>query len=1040
MDPNAIAVLSWAESVEAAIVADGPGGGHCLRLETSTPSAYCQLNLNADVALCRNLVLEFDHREEIEAGFEGAYLGVSFYGEGGRQVLWSSDGFSTEWRRCTVVIPLLKPSFGVAVAPGLRIRRMQLYGRVRDKTAEKGATRCRMRVWFDNIRLHAPASVDQPQILPPYLCHNNPPLLDWPGPGKAGSRLQISKDPAFPEPATTTVVLPTDRPFYVPPRPLAPGDWYFRVEQDAPLVRGWSARQHVILPERTHAYAMPALPLDELRRAPRPRLLPLLHAEVGAATPEVRETLLRQARAAASEGVPEHPGPHREGDPRWPQWIDWYGQVADGLTARTGMRLKRAATAAMATGEPESAALAADLLLAACDWDPDGGSAARHGDLQAASLLQGMVWCYDACEQTLTAEQRQRCVDAIRRRTLQFAVRVAPFRMNPAQNHPWRQTLALAESALVLLGVLPESEEWLDAAAHAFALRILPSMGFAGENQEGITYWSYGVTMLADFADLFLFLGGVDLYDHPWLASTCLFPVYCAPPHAYAISFADTSSRGNASIRGVYGAALTGRLAERSRNPYALWYAGRSAAETPPRPPAELPQSVFYPHIGQALFHTCLSDGREDVAVGLRCGPYYAGHQHDDQNAFVIHAYGDKLAIDGGYYDWYGSPHFKAYSIRTLAHNTLLVDGHGQRPRTDGRITAFFDSPGFGWAVGDAGGNPEIYEGRLGRFDRRILFLKPGFVIIHDLIRTTDAPASLQWLLHAHTRDPFPAHEARGTFTVARPDATLHGVFLAPENLRLGVARSFDVPPQKPRASVFLPWEEVQPEWTLTAGTLEPVRHAEFVAVLAVARAGGSSAEPLDPHRLHTDTAWGCELRTAHGTYVVALRRQDAAGPLEVGSLRTDGDAAAVLLGTDGRVLNAFASRAAALHFGGRTLLRHDAARDGSLDEGRTPVSLSAPLDLDGAVLTLEGRRHPLPDGDVTTWWAHVPIPERIRATLTVDGWEGPGEPRLRLDNEWLSGTRHEVVLSPPAVCLTVTGRGHLDGIALRPLARTPGP
>ena len=69
----------------------------------------------------------------------------------------------------------------------------------------------------------------------------------------------------------------------------------------------------------------------------------------------------------------------------------------------------------------------------------------------------------------------------------------------------------------------------------------------------------------------------------------------------------------------------------------------------------------------------------------------------------MIHAYGEKLAIDGGYYDWYGSAHFKAYSMTTLAHNTLLVDGQGQaacKQGADGRILHYFDSPGYGYTGG----------------------------------------------------------------------------------------------------------------------------------------------------------------------------------------------------------------------------------------------------------------------------------------------------------------------------------------------------
>ena len=69
--------------------------------------------------------------------------------------------------------------------------------------------------------------------------------------------------------------------------------------------------------------------------------------------------------------------------------------------------------------------------------------------------------------------------------------------------------------------------------------------------------------------------------------------------------------------------------------------------------------------------------------------------------------------------------------MTTRAHNTLLVNGSGQAVRTpeaDGATTAFADFPAFGYVAGDAG-NPKIYGGKLTRFQREIVFVKPDAVI-----------------------------------------------------------------------------------------------------------------------------------------------------------------------------------------------------------------------------------------------------------------------------------------------------------------------
>jgi len=1009
------------------------GQGQALHLSNTTPSGYCGLDVKQSFEVCRNLVLEFDHREEIEAGFEGAYLGITFHGADGKQVAWASDTFSPEWRHARVVIPLLRPMDGAApIRPGLAISRLQLYGRVKDTTDVKGATRCRMQVWFDNLLLHAPADIDTPDLARPYTCHNNPPLLDWPGPGAPGQRLQVSRSPDFPAAATTTVTTASSRPFYVPSEPLAPGTWYFRVRQDTDLLSGWSLIQPVEIPERTHAYRLKAIPFAALREAPRPRLLPRIRPQGGALDPAERERLVRQAQEALRQGVPEHPGPYVAGDARWPQWIDWYGQVADQVTSRTGSRLRIAGQAALLTGDAEGVAAARGLLLAACGWDPTGGSAARYGDLQAASLLQGMLWCYDACAATLSPADSERVLAILRTRTLQFYGHLSPFRLNPAQNHPWRQNTAVAEAALVMMGAYPEAEEWLDTTCHAFAYRILPSMGFEGENQEGISYWAYGVNMLADFADLMRFMAGVDLYDHPWLARTCRFPLYTTPPGAYSISFADNSDRGNASLRGPYGTDLVGLLGERVADPYALWYADRAAPSVAARPPADLPQSVFYPHIGYALFNTCLSEGLENTAVGLRCGPFYAGHQHDDNNAFVIHAYGDKLAVDGGYYDWYGSPHFKAYSIRTLAHNTLLVDGQCQVRETGGRISGYFDAPGFGWTVGDASA-PAIYAGRLTRFDRRILFLKPDIVVVHDLVEAAGKPARLDWLLHAHTDQAFACDPGAGTFLIERPAAALQGQFLAPGGLQLTVAKSFGVVPQQKRASVDLPWSEVQPEWTLTAAAAAAAR-TEYLAVMAVQRRGeGEVATPVGVKPIETASARGGELRTAYGRWLVLLRRQDGGEALlEAEGIQTDGQAVAVLLAPDGQVANAFVAGGRRLTYEGKELFASPLPRDWAMDAERQPEPLTASLVLDDQAMPMQGLRRPLPDGDLSVWWATLDLPQARRCELEVVGWSGRRPPHVRVGGAALAGARHEVPVRQGQSCLTITGRGTFERVVLR--------
>ena len=1017
--------FGYGKDLAPAVVPRAGGDGKCLELAATKPVVFAALDLKQPTTIEKNLILAFDHREELPEGFAGAYLGMTFFADG-KQIFWHSDVFSSEWRHVELPLATLKPDFGVEMKDGLVIDRIQLYARSKDRKA-RSDNPALLKVWFDNLRLYVGDPSQSALAGKPYTCHNNPPLFDWRGPTEPGQRLQYSPDPAFHKDRTTVVTLASSRPFFVPETPLDPGVWYFRREVSSDLFEGWGNIQELTVPEQTHSYRPPKLDFARLAAKPRPRLLPRLRPGGEPVSDTERQSLVRQAQGYLKQGVPEHPGPYVKGDPRWANWIDWYGEVADRTTARYGTNLERTAKAAMLTGDEATIAAAKTLLLAACDWDPKGGSDARHGDLQAASLLKGMVWCYDACESSLSPEEKERVLGILQERVLQFYRPISPFRINPAQNHPWKKNTIVAESALVLIGVLPEAEEWLDVSLQNFAYRILPSMGFDGENQEGIMYWAYGVDMLANFGDLMRFVAGVDVYDHPWLARTCRFPMYLAPPSAYAISFADNSSRGNVSAVGPYGTALVGRLASRARDPYGLWYAGLSEDGLSPRPPADISQSAIYPYIGYAIFNTCVSEGLENVAVGMRCGRFDAGHQHDDLNGFSIHAYGEKLAVDGGYYDWYGSPHFKSYSITTFAHNTLLVDGKPQKRMANGELAAHLDSPGFGYAFGDASA-PEVYHGLLKRFERRLLFLKPGFVIVQDVTEAADQPVRLDWLIHSHTKDAFPADRASGTFEIATERASLAGRFLEPQGLHLAVTKSFDVVPQKPRASVDLPWSEVQPEWTLTATNGRQEAVGQFLAALEIRRAGEKEAEI---ERLSGAGCLGCRIRTDYGTYLVLARQPDATGGMAAEGLATDGDMGAVLLDADGRVVNAFAAHATWLDYMGRRVFRAAAKRDWALDEGRKPVENRGTLILAGKRIGMEARTHALPSGDITTWWANIRLPERARCRVAVEGWTGARPPRIRLNNKLL--TDPETTLGSESACVVVTGSGRFDRLAVEP-------
>jgi len=915
--------------VDARIVAGGPSGSqHCLELKNASPASECGVLLKGPIAVCKNLTLAFDYQAEIEPGYDLAYLGMAFM-VGGKQWFWTSDDVQPGWRHVEVYLPRLKSSGEHVMRAGLEFSEIRLYGRVKEQTAGKRETKARMTVRFDNLQWHTaplPPTVGS-QIRTSYA---NPPMFDWPR-AAAGvlQRVQWSRDPAFPPGKSFTADAPTN--FYLPPQPLEPGTWYWRHQSPSDLGDGWSEAGTIIIPAAAHRFATAAVPAERLAKTPHPRLAPLARIDQPEVTPQRKAQLIKDAQKIFKRGVPEHPGPHVPGDPRWPTWIDWYGKVAGGITGGTGQRLETLGQIAMLTADLPVQEQAKDLLLQACTWDPEGGSAMKLGDIGAQHLLRGMSWCYDAAYDRMTSDERARARAILVQRARQFADRLLPFRGSEANNHAWLQGLALAEAGIVLIGEHAEAADWVEGVRQLYISRFLACLGYQGDNNEGISYWGYGLGFVVKYGDLMRSVCDIDIFRHPWLSQTARFPMYTAPPGAWAVSFADTGMP-NHGIRGPAQTRQVRDLAVRTRDPYALWYSGATEPVDglAPQPPVDLPQSIHYRHIGVVVFNTSLVDGLQGATVALHSGKYFAAHQHPDQNGFVIHAYGEKLAIDGGYYDWYGSPHFKAYSMTTLAHNTLLVDGQGQadrKPGADGRITAYHDAPHYGYTVGDASAN-EIYGGRLKRFERRVLFIKPGFVIVHDLVQPADNTAELDWLLHAVT--PIEVAADRAAFSIALPKAALRGRFLGPQPPALAVQTGFPVEPVDRYSTRPVPKDKYFPEWTLHAKLSGGQRAVEYLATMQIQRLADDKQPPATIEPFAVENGYGIRVKCGPATHLVLLRAIDKSGPLTGEGLTCDGDIAAVELDAGGKPAAAFAAHARSLQYRQQDLFRGAQPKDWS--------------------------------------------------------------------------------------------------------------
>lgn len=910
-----------------------------LMCENSSPARFSGFYGELKLDYAPDMMVTLEYRNEVPKGVKLTYTGFNVHTEQ-KLSCFTSLPVSAEWTTATVKLSrLVYSQTRKQMKPGAKIVKFILYNRILNSDP-KAMTKLFVRsVKIEKDPDHdtrAEAENVQASIRTSYSAI---PFMNWSKSKDAEKyTIEFSKDSSFPANATKTYE--TARNFLSVAsglEDLYPGLLHYRVKS---LPEGKILEDNVInIPEQHHKWIVPEYDWAKVAAMPHPRLknLALFY------NPDKAPSFSNMAEYMP----PPDPGPYVEGaNPEIRAWIEWYGKIAGGVISKCGGRMTSLGQAAILNNDRQLMETARkSLLFIARNWDPNGGSHVSKCDLQTGNLLIGLCWCYDAAYNIMAPEERKIARDCLLERGGQFWKWSNPFRGNEAQNHPWDRVQKVAFVALTL-AELPEMKEWFDFAAQLYAYRFIACLGFQGENNEGLAYWSFGVGLLIRFVDIARHVAGADFYTHPWLARTARFPMYCAPANGYSVSFAD-SGKPNHSIKGPVNSSFTGKLASEAGDPEALWYAG--FAETnglAAKCPVESEYSVFYKHLGIAVFNTFLPDARENVALGFHSGKFFAGHQHKDQNSFVINAYGDKLAVDGGYYDWYGSKHFKAYSINSIAHNTILLNGKGQegmRNGCDGNVEAWKDTAAFGYVSGRAD-KIALYGKNMKLFRRQILFVKPDYVIVYDRLET-EKPSTFSWLIHSHTDKPISTKGKE--FCIERPLARLDGTMLLPDNARIEVKEAYD----EPAVAGYSvdPVKDPQPEWTLWAENPAQEKNMEFLAVMRISKSCW--------YQQTKD-----EFEVLRGEGCVGVRCQSFAavfsdtGNVELGGFSGKARAAAVRLKKNGEVEDAMVVGESLTYKG----------KDVTAGFGKeTPVieKIDSSITLDGYKFPCEGRAVALPGG-----------------------------------------------------------------------------
>ena len=745
------------------------------------------------------------------------------------------------------------------------------------------------------MALQAPYSPNQGET----VSVNPPPFIWVPPEENLTYVVDLSRSPDFSGPTKHMAGISISTVGY--PNVLEPGEWYWRygVELESGNVQ-YSKTRAFTVPE--DAVPLPYPDVDvAMGRIPRqrPRMF----------VPSTR--LARYRKRAASGDLREHTGrAFSELDEHIGEELVAEPPYVEGTGAERG---KHFAEIIRATRPPmdQMEQFALSYLLTENEahgleakrrlqhffgWDPEGSTAYKNNDEPAMWIMMRGVRAYDWTRDLFKPAERRQIEKVMRVRAGQFYDHLRNWRQfhtNPYESHAGRTLGFLGEVSIAFAHEWPEAREWFDYVLTMF-WNIYPAWGQAdGGWHEGPNYYTAYMSFALHYVVAMREATGVDLMQKPFFRNTPYYLLYTNPPYAQRSPFGDgeehsAATWGKGHVMYWFSSLL--------HDPYLRWHADQMKsqgggavlglvlhdARLKGKSPADLPPARYFPGVGLVSLHTALGDAANDVHFLIHSDPYGPiSHAHADQNAFAIEAYGEALAIASGYYPWYGSDHHRLWQWESKSSNTITINGGigqvGREPASRGAITAFLPGRDYDYVEADA---TAAYQGRLTRFVRRVVHVRPGIFVIFDDAAAPE-PVTFEWWLHALSE--MRMDQQYQQVILAQGDARMYVRLSYGDNLRFAQKSGFEHPPERGGADQF----------HFTASTPTKTDRLRLVSVLMPYKAGAEDLLPqVEP--IASDTGRGVTIEDASGRHTVVFRSAAGAPTWGVGYFECDGDAFAL--------------------------------------------------------------------------------------------------------------------------------------------------
>jgi hypothetical protein len=666
----------------------------------------------------------------------------------------------------------------------------------------------------------------------------NPPRFTWMPAQLDGDRyvLQISADTAFDTAFSAPITYePIPYNLFTPDAPLDPGTYYWRYA----LLDEHGARSEW---SEVRAFTIPAdvpitpLPSRESRYESAIMTHPRLWLDASAID-EFRGYIRQDGTFCGwdvfyeksaepwmqRDLIPE-PAPYPNGVRTAPLWRQMYIDCQEALYA-----VRHLSVAGVIAEDEPMIARAKEWLLHITRWDVNGTTSRDYNDEAAFRIVGALAWGYDWLYNHLSDDERAEVRASLFARTEQVAHHVierSKIHHVPYDSHAVRSlSSVLVPCCIALLGEdHNKPQEWLDYTLEYYACLYSPWGGEDGGWAEGPMYWTTGMAYLIDALNLIRNTIGIDFYQRPFFQKTGDFPLYCYSPDTARASFGDQSNLGERpglktafNIRqfaGVTGSGLYQWYFERVREwdtdaqkkffNYGWWDFAfddmlyrHDNPIVQPVPPTDVQPVKWFRDIGWVAFHHRMDDPDEHVMLLTKSSPYGSlSHSHGDQNAFVLHAYGEPLAIESGYYIAFGSTIHRNWRRQTRSKNALLIDGLGQYAGVDkvltklaqGRVEEVRSDPNMGYVRMNATDAYREHVPYVEHCIRELVFVDNTYFVMIDHVGLAQA-GRVDWLMHCLYE---PTVRGQG-FTVAgeRADLSVQFVFSSSGDLTLNYHNQF---------------------------------------------------------------------------------------------------------------------------------------------------------------------------------------------------------------------------------------------------------